>query len=35
MFDLERGKIIDKELASHLSNLAYQRNILAHEYYIT
>ena len=30
---LERGKVIDKELASDLSNLVYQRNILAHEYY--
>jgi len=30
---LERGKVIDKELASDLSNLVYRRNILAHEYY--
>jgi len=30
---LERGKVIDKELASDLSNLVYQRNILAHEYH--
>jgi len=30
---LERGRVIDKELASDLSNLVYQRNILAHEYY--
>jgi uncharacterized protein YutE (UPF0331/DUF86 family) len=30
---LERGKVIDKELAGDLSNLVYQRNILAHEYY--
>ena len=30
---LERGKVIDRELASDLSNLVYQRNILAHEYY--
>ncbi len=27
------GKVIDKELANDLSNLVYQRNILAHEYY--
>jgi len=27
------GKIIDRELANDLSNLVYQRNILAHEYY--
>jgi uncharacterized protein YutE (UPF0331/DUF86 family) len=25
--------VIDKELASDLSNLVYQRNILAHEYH--
>jgi len=30
---LKRGKVIDEELASDLSNLAYKRNILAHEYY--
>jgi len=30
---LERGKVIDKELANDLSNLVYQRNILAHEYH--
>jgi uncharacterized protein YutE (UPF0331/DUF86 family) len=30
---LARGNVIDKELASDLSNLVYQRNILAHEYY--
>ena len=30
---LERGNVIDKELASDLSNLVYQRNILAHEYH--
>ena len=30
---LARGKVIDKELASDLSNLVYQRNILAHEYH--
>jgi uncharacterized protein YutE (UPF0331/DUF86 family) len=30
---LERGKVIDRELASDLSNLVYQRNILAHEYH--
>ena len=30
---LARGNVIDKELASDLSNLVYQRNILAHEYH--
>lgn len=30
---LERGGVIDKKLASDLSNLVYRRNILAHEYY--
>jgi uncharacterized protein YutE (UPF0331/DUF86 family) len=30
---LARGNIIYKELASELSNLVYQRNVLAHEYY--
>ncbi|MEA1895173.1 MAG: HepT-like ribonuclease domain-containing protein [Euryarchaeota archaeon] len=30
---LARGNIIDKEIASDLSNLVYQRNILAYEYY--
>ncbi|PXF61109.1 MAG: hypothetical protein C4B59_05995 [Candidatus Methanogaster sp.] len=34
MFNLlARGNIIDKELASDLSNLVYQRNVLAHEYH--
>ncbi|MBA1342338.1 MAG: hypothetical protein C5S52_01920 [ANME-2 cluster archaeon] len=27
------ARVIDKELASDLSNLVYQRNILAHEYH--
>ena len=27
------GGVIDKELASDLSNLVYQMNILAHEYH--
>jgi uncharacterized protein YutE (UPF0331/DUF86 family) len=30
---LKRGKVIDEELASDLSNLAHKRNIIAHEYY--
>jgi uncharacterized protein YutE (UPF0331/DUF86 family) len=30
---LERGGVIDKKLASDLSNLVYRRNILAQEYY--